>query len=77
MISRKWNNAWIGLLTMLWNCIVQSINKDDIGFVNLKKNNDSIQCKHDYMKMDKTREKYSNDNSSVNPNNQSMRLFLV
>ena len=51
------------------------INTDDIGFRNLKKNSDSMQCKYDDAKMDKAREKCSNKNSYRNPKTPNMCLF--
>ena len=63
--------------TLLWNCVSRSININDIGFINLKKNNDLTQCKHDDAKMDKAREKCSNNNLHGNPKNPNACLFLV
>lgn len=54
----------------------RSINIDDIGFRNLKKNNDLTQCKYDDTKMDKAGEKCSNNNLHGHPKNPNMCLFL-
>ena len=59
-----------------WNCMARSINLDDIGFRNLKKTNDSMQCRHDDTKMDKAGEKCSNKNFLENHKNPSACLFL-
>ena len=56
--------------------MARSTNIDDIGFRNLKKNADSILCKHDDTKMDKSGEKCSNKNLHCNPTNPHTRLFL-
>lgn len=56
--------------------MARSISIESLGFRNLRKGNNLIQCRHDETKSEKSGDKVSIKNLFVNPENPSIYLFL-